>query len=112
MPLPPPGSVQDRLAREVVFRERQEKVAFVRALSRLVGSMNGLDSDRVFGPVVGDYAFEVFQETYDADLLARKAAALRQAAGRVKAKKESDRRMIRRLESMGRYYDNEPAKKL
>lgn len=94
----------------MIFRERQEKVAFARLLTRVAASFNGLDADKVFGGVLADYAFEVFQETYDADLLARKAKALREARARVISRRKADQRLLKRLDLLGTYYDKSPDK--
>jgi hypothetical protein len=101
------GSAQDRVMREMVFRERQEKVAQVQAIARIVAQVFGLDADRVFGSVVAEYASEVFQETYDPELLRRKLAALRVAQARVKRHKDHDLTQLTRLEKMGAFYDRE-----
>jgi hypothetical protein len=68
----------------------------------------GADVERVLGDVVGEYASEVFQESYDPVMLARKAARLRAERARIRRKDEEDRAMLRRLERMeqlGRHYD-------
>jgi hypothetical protein len=101
------GSIEDRVMREVVFRERQEKVAHVEAIAKIVAQVFGLDAERVFGGVVSDYASEVFQETYDPDLLRRKIAAIRVAQARVSQRKQHDLGLLTRLEKMGDFYDRE-----
>lgn len=99
------GSVEDRVLREQVFRERQEKVAHVEAMTKILAQVFNIDAPRVFGHIVRDYTREVFQESYDADLLRRKIEALRRAQERVRMKRREDLRMIGRLEKMGEYYD-------
>lgn len=103
--LPPLGSVEDRILREQVFRERREKVAHLEAITKIVAQVFGLDAPRVFGGTVRDYAREVFQETYDADLLRRKIESLRKAQDQIKAKKRDDNRMLDRLNKMGEFYE-------
>jgi len=93
--------------REMVFRERQEKVAQVQAIARIVAQVFGLDAERVFGSVVSDYAGEVFQETYDPDLLRRKIVAIRVAQTRVRQRRQHDLSQLTRLEKMGDFYDRE-----
>lgn len=105
MPLAPLGSIEDRVQREMVFRERQERVAHVEAIGKMVARVFGADADKMFGDVIGEYASEVFQETYDADLLRRKIERRRAAQARVRAKLRKDQDMIRRLERMGEFYD-------
>lgn len=95
--------------REMIFRERQERVALVSAIARMVGRVLNVDADKAFGGVVADYAFEVFQETYDADLLRRRVAARRVAAHRVRSAIDREQGMLRRLERMGEFYDRQPA---
>jgi len=93
--------------REMIFRERQEKVAQIQAIARIVAQILGLDAERVFGGVVSDYASEVFQETYDPELLRRKIAAIRVAQTRVRQRKEHDLNQLTRLDKMGDFYDRE-----
>lgn len=91
--------------REMVFRERQERVAHVDAISKMIARVFSVDADKAFGGIVSEYAAEVFQETYDADLLRRRVAAQRSAQARVRAKKQRDLDLIKRLEKMGEYAD-------
>jgi hypothetical protein len=107
--LPPLGSVEDRILREQIFRERREKVAHLEAMTKIVAQVLGLDAPRVFGSVVRDYTREVFQETYDAELLRNKITALRKAQEQVKAKKQEDNRMLDRLNKMGEFYEKQNA---
>ena len=93
------------MLREQIFRERQEKVAHLDAITKLVARVFNLDARRVFGDITRDYAREVFQETYDAELLRKKLEELRRAQERVRAKRREDLRQIDRLERMGQYYD-------
>jgi len=93
--------------REMVFRERQERVAHLDAVGKMVAKVFNMDSDKLFGGVVSDYAREVFQETYDAGLLRRKVIALRKAQTLIATKRKEDLRQIDRLERMGKYYDQE-----
>ena len=107
VPLAPTGSIEDRVMREMVFRERHEKVAQVQVMAKIVSQVFGLDSERVFGAIVSEYASEVFQETYDADLLRQKIGAIRAAQARVRRRREHDVEMLGRLERMGDFYDRE-----
>jgi len=91
--------------REMVFRERQERVAHLEAIGKMVAKVFNMDSDKLFGHVVSEYAQEVFQETYDADLLRRKVNALRAAQKRISRRKSEDLRQLDRLERMGMFYD-------
>ncbi len=93
--------------REMVFRERQEKVAYLDAITRIVARVFSLDALRVFGGVVAEYAGEVFQETYDVELLRAKVQALREAQLRIRSRREHDKRMLNRLDRMGEFYDRE-----
>lgn len=107
MPLPAYGSVEDRVMREMVFRERQEKVAHLDAIAKMISRVFNVDTGKAFGHVLAEYSAEVFQETYDVELMARKAAALREAQQRIQAKRKHDQRMLTRLDKMGEYYDKE-----
>lgn len=111
MPLAPHGSVEDRVMREMIFRERQERVAHMDAIGKMISRVFNVDSDKAFGGIVAEYAVEVFQETYDADLLRRKVAARRAAQARVRARKQRDLDLIKRLERMSEFYDQQNAKK-
>lgn len=64
-----------------------------------------MDATRLFGHIVRDYAREVFQESYDAELLQQKLAAIRVAQERIRTKKREDARFLSRLERMGEFYD-------
>jgi hypothetical protein len=110
VPLAPYGSIEDRVMREMVFRERQERVAHLEAISKMIARVFNTDADRAFGGIVAEYASEVFQETYDADLLRKKVSIRRQAQARVRAKKQRDQDLIKRLERMGDYYDQNAKK--
>jgi hypothetical protein len=107
MDLAPYGSVEDRVMREMVGRERAEKVAQVDAIGKMIARVFGVDADKVFGPVVAEYAAEVYQESYDADLLRRKIAMRRAAHQRVLAKRRMDEQLIQRLDRMGDFYDQQ-----
>jgi hypothetical protein len=111
MDLAPYGSVQDRIMREMVNRERAEKVAHLDAIGKMVARVFGVDSDKAFAGIVAEYASEVYQESYDADLLRRKIAMRRAAFERVRAKRQRDEELIQRLERMGDYYDKLDAAK-
>lgn len=105
VPLAPFGSVEDRVMREMVFRERSERVAHVDAIAKMIARVFNTDADKAFGGIVAEYASEVFQETYDADLLRRKVAIRRAAHARVRAKKQRDLDLIQRLDKMGELAD-------
>ncbi len=94
----------------MIFRERQEKVAWVHALARMVSRVMSMDPNRVFGDIISDYASEVFQESYDADLLREKVARIRAAQDQIIARRKHDEGMLKRLERMGEYYDKSVAK--
>lgn len=93
--------------REAVFRERQEKVAHLDAVSKMIAAVFNMDPRKMFGGIMADYAQEVFQETYDADLLRLKIEALRRAQNRLKSERQHAHKMLTRLERMGQFYDLE-----
>ncbi len=105
VPLAPYGSIEDRVMREMVFRERQERVAHLDAIGKMVARVFSVDADKAFSNIIAEYASEVFQETYDADLLRQKVEIRREAQARIKAKKQRDLDLIKRLEKMGEYAD-------
>lgn len=108
--LAPVGSVEDRTMREMIFRERQEKVSLLDAVAKMAARVLNMDGARMFGDVISEYASEVFQESYDADLLREKIAAIRSAQERVQARRKHDENMLKRLDRMGEFYDREHAK--
>jgi hypothetical protein len=92
----------------MVFRERSERVAHVRALAAIAARVVGLDADKMFGDVVAEYASEVFQESYDPAALARKARRLREAQAQIRRRRAQDAEMVRRLdrmEALGKDFD-------
>lgn len=95
--------------REMVFRERQERVAHLDAVGKMIARLYNADADKLFAPIVSEYAAEVFQETYDADLLRRKVSMRRAAQARVRARRRQDEDMIRKLDRMGDYADKKLA---
>lgn len=101
------GSIQDRVMREMVFRERTEKVAHLSAIARMVGLVLNVDGERTFGNAIAEYASEVFQETYDADLLRVKVARIKRTQDAIRKKRDYDKRMMNRLDRMSEFYDLE-----
>ena len=86
--------------REMVFRERTEKVAHVRAFDEIIARVFGADAERQFGGIISEYASEVFQESYDSTILQKKREALREAQQRISARRAADLNAIKRLERM------------
>lgn len=84
----------------MVFRERTEKVAHVKAIAAVVARVLNMDVDRMFGDIIAEYASEVFQESYDPTILKQKAERLRVAQERIRAKRKHDLEMIERLKRM------------
>jgi len=95
--------------REMVFRERQERVAHLDAIGKMIARVFTVDAEKAFGAIVGEYAAEVFQETYDVDLLRRKIAFRRAEQARVRARRRQDEDAIKKLERMGQYADRKIA---
>ena len=91
--------------REMIFRERQDKVAHLDAITQIVAQIFNLDATRVFGHILRGYTQEIFQETYDADLLRKKLEDLRRAQMKVQSRRRENVKQISRLEKMGEYYD-------
>lgn len=91
--------------REMVLRERQERVAHLDAIGKMVARVFSVDFDKAFAGIVAEYASEVFQETYDPDQLRRRVALRRVAAARMRDKRENEERMFDRLDKMGKYAD-------
>lgn len=96
---------------EMVSRERQERVAQVEVIARMIATVFNADAGKMFGGMVADYASEVFQETYDPDVLKRKVAQRRRAQAEIAQKRRHDQAMLQRLDRMGEFYDqNNPNK--
>lgn len=102
--------------REMVFRERHEKVAQMDAIGKMLARVFNINAEKLFSDVLAEYASEIFQEAYDPKALARKIAARRKAQERIRNKRRQDEELLRRLERMGEFYDQkqpepEPLKK-
>jgi hypothetical protein len=110
MQLAPYGSIEDRVMREMVFRERQERVSHVDAIAKMIARVFNVDAGKAFGGIVAEYAAEVFQETYDPEVLKRKVDRRRAAQAEIVAKREHDERLIERLNRMGEFYDRQNPK--
>lgn len=102
--------------REMVMRERSEKVAFMRTIgsmldvtARRIGGLFNLniELERFFEPAITAYAREVYQEDYSVDLLRERAKLLRAQQDRIRKKRLEDMRLLRRLDLMGEFYDRE-----
>lgn len=91
--------------REVVFRERQEKVAQLDAMMRMIARVFHLDADRAFGDLLSTYARETFWETYDPERLRERMEALAAARRKIRQKRTEDLRLLGRLERLGEFYD-------
>lgn len=97
----------------MVFRERSERVAHVRAIAAIAARFVGMDADRLLGDVVSEYASEVFQESYDPVALARKARRLRDAQARIRRRRTEDEAMLKRLdrmETLGQDFDRQKSR--
>lgn len=73
----------------------------------MAGTLLNVNVDKMFGPFIREYEREVFQETYNAELLKQKAVILRTAQERVRGRRLHDVKMLRRLDLMGEFYDRE-----
>jgi hypothetical protein len=93
--------------REMIFRERQEKMSFAEMSTRVIGRILNVESDKAFGGILAQYAMDVFQEDYNVDVLKQKIDALRSAQRSIQANIAYDKRMLSRLDAMGEYYDQE-----
>ena len=91
--------------REMVFRERQEKVAHFTGMVKALGRLLNADSERVFGDILMEYAGEVFQEDYDVDLARQKVDRLKATQRAIAAKRKHEQSLVSRLDKMGEYYD-------
>lgn len=75
------------------------------AIATMIATVFSVDAARAFGPALNEYAAEVFQETYDPDLLRRRVAARRAQQAVVRARRERDQELIKRLDRMGEHAD-------
>lgn len=108
--MPPRGSVQDRVLREMVFRERQEKLAYLDAMSSMIGQMFNVNTDKMFGHIKHKYAAEVFQEAYDSDVLRERIRMLRYIQTDIKRKRKDEVDTMTKLENLGKLYDTKEVK--
>lgn len=91
----------------MVFRERRVQVAGIEALAKMIGRVAGVDANKYFASIISEYATEVFQETYDVNILKRKVGRLRAVQTAIKQKKSKEESLINRLERMGQFYDEQ-----
>ena len=63
-PLPPLGSFQERIASELLMRERNEKFACVALFAKLLGEMGKVDVN-VIGNLLEEYGEELYQLRYN-----------------------------------------------
>jgi hypothetical protein len=94
--------------REMVSRERHEKVAQMDAIAKMIARVYSLDAAKAFSDVLAEYASEVFQEAYDPKVLAHRVALRKRAQARVRDKRRQDEELLRRLDRMGEFYDQNP----
>jgi len=96
---------------EMVFRGRQERLAHVEAIAKMIATVFNTSSDRAFSGILSEYASEVYQQTYDTDALQRKIWHRRQAQARIQARRRRDEDLLKRLDRMGDFYDQKIANK-
>lgn len=98
--------------REMVYRERNEKVALLESFATITCGILGLDFNKFVGPVLSKYAMEVFQEDYNAEFLQAKLEQIRNSQLRIKKEQDRQAELMERIERMGEFYDkhNKPSK--
>lgn len=95
----------------MVFRERKEKIATLDAVLDVVGKMFNINTESVFGYTKQKFEIEVFQETYDSNLLRAKVAAMRNVIDSVRKKRREENALVDRLNRMGEAYETGDNKK-
>jgi hypothetical protein len=95
----------------MVFRERKEKTAMLDAVFDVVGRMFNIDTDKVFSYTRQKYEIEVFQETYDSNLLRAKVSAMRDIIDSMRRKRREEASMMDKLSKMGEMYETGDNKK-
>jgi len=97
--MPARGSIQDRIACEVMIRERRRAITEHVYLARVISS--GLNiSDRLFQMWTHMLSMEVFQESYQPEVVKEKEYALKLIQENVTQKTEHNTRMFRKLQSL------------
>lgn len=97
--MPARGSIQDRIACEVAIRERRRAITEHVYLARVISS--GLNiSDRLFQMWTHMLSMEVFQESYQPEVVKEKEYALKLIQENVTQKTEHNTRMFRKLQSL------------
>jgi hypothetical protein len=91
----------------MVYRERREKSAFLEAIIDIVGVMNNLNTEKLFGHIKAKYELELYQETYDVDVLRSMMYALRSAVDMLKNRKREQSHMINKLDRLGEIYEKD-----
>lgn len=61
--LPSRGSPRDLVLRELLYRERAERVAEVSLVTRLLGAVAGIDAKKL-SDALGNYVKQITHETY------------------------------------------------
>jgi len=94
-PLPPLGSFQERIASELLMRERNEKFACVALFAKILGELGGLDPNAV-GNLLEEYGEELYQLRYNL-----KYRNVRQRTiSKIVAEKEERSRLMNKLDAL------------
>ena len=95
IPLPPLGSFKFNLLSESIRRQRTEKVAFARLLTKLVEPLTGMSSGEST-LLVAQYAEEVMQFNYNS----RYEPVYKKVISARVAQLSEDQRLLRKVDSM------------
>jgi hypothetical protein len=93
--LPSTGTFESQLLSEVIYRERTEKYAFAKLLTRLLGAAAGMSSETQHLHLM-EYAEELFQLRYNSKYVPVVQRTLRKARD-VRAEEQ---RILRKVEAM------------
>lgn len=95
----------------MVFRERKETVAKLDVLLDVVGKLFNINTETVFSYTKQKFEVEVFQETYDSNLLRAKVAAMRSVMESLRRKRREESSLVDKLNRMGEAYETSDNKK-
>lgn len=98
--------------REMVYRERNEKVALLESVVTITCNILGIDPNKFSGVALAKYAMEVFQEDYNAEFLQARLEQIKNSQLRIKKEQDRQAELMARIERMGEFYDkqNKPGK--
>lgn len=95
VPLPRTGTFESRVLSTVIFRERAEKYAFARLLTKLLGPFSGISDEGQY-LMLTEYAEELFQLRYNSKYV----PVLRQRLRKKRDVRQEELRLLQKVSAM------------